>query len=501
MLAPTTPAIIAFLAHLEQDGPGGPWPLKCEQETLKALNTWEAWRESDRDDLKIIAGWNDPKRPYKVDPVAELVADAWAAFLFGEDPRVKARDERDQPLLDALLDLDPSGGTGTRFASDLYDAARIAVSEGEVWARVYVDRAVAPRPLLEWHSRKCILPLYVGPRLLAAAVITELGKMGDHEYRALEIHADGEIVNVLYRGKAGELGQRVDLTDHPATAGIEERWAHGLPGMLVERIRNRKGEGEHLGRSDYHGIQDSLIDLNEAASIGSNNMLLTARKRVAVSANVAQASTTRGISDYAPRVRFDPREEVFVDDPLDSELGGPVREPFRVIEYSFDASSLIAWRRDVLETALSRIGLNSQWTGTGGDAVGYAMSGTSLKLRLIPTTKAGRAKGRSWDDGVPRIAGTMIRVDALAEQAGGYGRPWTDTGDPIITRAPGIPADDLEEAQRHGILVNAGVESVEQAIRELHPDWDDPAIADEVARIRADKAAMAPGGTGSFIGG
>jgi hypothetical protein len=256
-----------------------------------------------------------------------------------------------------------------------------------------------------------------------------------------------------------------------------------------------------IGVSDYAGILDTLLDLNEATVIGAHNARLTARKRAIVSAGALNNATTRNDLELAPEeggpgslvsrrntATFDTSEEVFVEDPLDAELGRAATSPFRILEYAFDADALIAWKRHLAEEALTRVGLTPQYVGTitdGND--GYAISGTALRIRLIATDKTGRGKARHWDDRVPKLLRLLALLDALADTNGGFGRQWTDAASlPVVERAPGLPEDDLEEAQRHQALVSARIESRRAAIMDLHPDWDDKRIDDELGLIAAD---------------
>lgn len=474
---------------------GGKWPLPAEVRTLQRLNTYAALRDGDAEALRAVRG-RDARREYRIDPLAERIADAWAHYLYGQDPRVRPANDADEELLDYLVDAND-------LASELERAAGLSVSEGEVWARIYVDELLAPAPLLDWISRRNVLPLWLGGRLAGAAIVTELRNVSANKqtvYRHFEAHAPGVVLNALAVGRGDNLGAWRPLADHPDTAELVEVWQHGLPTMLVERIPNRLRSDKRLGVSDYAGILDVLLDLNEAAAIGAHNMRLTARQRAVISASVAQAYAGGKAGAGAehleglPRAQFDPSEEVFVEDPLDRELGRE-SSPLRILSYDFDAAALIDWKRDLVETALTRVGLAPQYVGAGVSD-GYAISGTALRLRLIPTDNTGRGKARYFDDRVPRILSTMALLDGRPLELGGFGRKWTDpVTPPEVERAPGIPPDLVEEAQRHSALLAAGAESVETAVRELHPEWDDDTVLDEVDRIRADRAA---GGTGSL---
>lgn len=483
------------------------WPSEDERKVLKRLNTWRAIRRNDKDVIKKVANWTDTKREYRVDALGSRIAGAWAHYLAGEDPRVTPAQEADVTNLEQMLEAN-------NFASELERAARLCVSEGEIWARGYVDELIAPYALLDWVSRRNVLPYWVGTRLAGAAIITELAKPKDAPkgtvYRHLEVHAPGIVLNVLFVGKEEKLGRRGDLDQHPATAMLEEEWNHGINfggsqavGLLC-RIPNYVDDDVRVGVSDYEGILDDLLDLNEAKVIGAVNAKLTARKRAIVSSAVLRPrprndleltpEEAAGDITNAPTASFDPTEEVLVEDPLDRELGKAAEAPFRILEYSFDAEPLIAYKRDLVESAVSRCGLNTQYVGVGVGPEGYAISGTALRLRFIPTDKTGRGKARYWDDAVPRILGGLARLDALAPGFGGLGRQWSDpVTPPTFTRQPGIPVDEVEEAQKHQAQIAAGVKSRRTAIRELHPSWSDADVDAELDAIREDQAAASAG--------
>jgi hypothetical protein len=507
------PTIEALLALAVSDD--RKWPIAAERPILDRLNTWVAFRESDRDTIKRVANWRDKRREYRVDPLPERIAEAWAHFLFGDDPTITPANETDAENLAAIIG-------DNELPSELERAAGLCVSEGEVWARAYVDPAVALSPLVDWLSRRVIFPLWGGPRLRAAAVVTELADPhGDKDtvYRAFECHAAGIVANVLFQGSREKLGDEVGLEQHPATALLLEEWQHNLPpagapdavGLLI-RVPNRLRSDRRVGVSDYHGILDTLLDLNEATVIGAHNARLTARKRAIVSTSAVQNASTRNDLELEPEeagaaslitrrntATFDSSEEVFVEDPLDAELGKAASSPFRVLEYAFDAAALIAWKRHLAEEALTRVGLTPQYVGTITDGSdGYAASGTALRIRLIATDKTGRGKARHWDDRVPKLLRVLALLDALSEANGGYGRQWADPGTPpVFERAAGLPEDELEEATRHQALVGAGIESPRAAIKDLHPDWDDDRVDEELDAIKASRpAASALGGMG-----
>jgi hypothetical protein len=495
------------------------WPGQRLERVWRHVRTMRAFLESDRDSLAAIAEWSDSERPYKIDPLGWRIAVSWADYLYGDEPRIAPQGDASSPavksdgdLLDALVEGE--------FLTELHWGVQRAVGEGESWWRIFTDEEVSEVPLVEWHSRLDVIPLFVGRRLLAAALLTELedprGGAGGRRgtvWRHLEVHADGLVEHVLYRGTPQRLGDVVPMSTHEETAPIADAlgerggrtvWAHGLP-MLMGRIVNRRGHRHSLGQSDYHHITDFLLDLHEALVIGGENMRLTAKKRAVVSEDAVTPNPNplvgAGPEDLVddgqgglvptPRhaARFNGGSDLLVVSQADRELGRDPASIFKVLEYSYDADALIAHKRDLVESAVTRIGMTPQWLGVAADqSDGFAVSGTALRLRLIPTTKGGQGKARSWDRAVPRILGLLQRVDALSVDDGGFGRPWAAAEvDPVLEREDPIPPDPVEDAQVESTLTAAGVRSKRTSVKSQHPDWDDEKVDEELKAIDGDK--------------
>ena len=482
---------------------GGEWPPKSEAKTWADVLAWRAFLESDRDALKRVAGWESKDREYKIDPLPERIADAWSDHLFGEEITIKAAVDADEDALGEILEVND-------ITDDFRAAERDIVAEGEGWWRIYVDRDVDDVPLLEWHSRATVAPFYIGKKLLAVALITQLEGVGRAPskstiHRHLEIHVDGAVEHVLFRGTKNRLGQTVPLDDHPETQPLATIlgdgrqqgaiWKHGLP-MLMGRIINKRGRNPRLGVSEYDGIKDYLLELNEAVTIGGENMRLTAKKRItAPLTSTALRPTTGPLVDNGEgqlvpldgKPAFAADEDVLLTDPTDNELGRD-STPFKVLEYSYDAQALILHKRDLVESAVTRIGLTPQWIGVRVEGEGLAVSGTSLRLRLVPTDKAGRGKGRPWDKEAPRIIGLMQRLHAMPESEGGFGRPWSNPDElPSVKRANPLPTDEVEQASVESTLVTAGARSIATSVRNQHPEWTDQQVLDEVDAIKKDR--------------
>ncbi len=488
--------------------PGGKWPPPDFKAATEKVRTWRAFLDNDRTTLKAAVNW-PTARDYKVDGLPGLIADAWADHVFDEDLKVTSETNKKPlaQLIEGMGDLD----------GELREAERANVAEGERWWRWVKDEAISEYPVLEWHGRDEVLPLFAGRRLLAAAIVTHLRRPKDADrgsvWRHLEVHTGGAIEHVLFVGTKGRIGHTEPIEAHPdlveladalgASGGEGQVWNHGI-GWLMGRVTNARGIDKdlNLGRSEYERIYDQLLDLNEAATIGAENARLTAKRRVVMPESAITNYSGPELVDQGDgtfrqvqRATADLGADVIVQSEIDRELGSSPDATFKVLEYSFDAQALIAYKRDLVETAVTRVNLTPQYLGVVGGEGGLALTGTALRIRLIPTTKGGKGKGGVWDDALPVILTAGQRLDALPEADGGFGRPWPDAEQPpTVERPSGLPSDEVEDASVEATLVGAGVKSTWQSIKSQHPDWDDPAVEEEIKRIQDDRATSAAAG-------
>lgn len=469
----TTPAdTLADLITASTD-----WPPRHAADAWRQVTEWQAFREANSDLLNQITPFTrDNDCGYIADPLPAKISQAFADLLYGEDPDIDPGSEHDADSLAAIVD-------DNDLPSELQAAADIQSSEGEVWWRLLIDPEQADRPLIRFLSRTQVIPLIRGRRPVAVAFVfvIEHADNEDRVTRLIEIHGPGEVRNHLFTGTASTLGHPVPLEQHPATADLTETWEHGLP-MLAGRIVNRLGRSAQLGVSDYAGVRDLLLALNETVSIGQHNARLTLRKRVIVPSRFLDQNGN-----------FPAGADVIVAHDTDTDPDKP-GQGLAQVEWNFDADAFISYKRELETTIIARVGLTPQLVGMAtADGGSQALTGPAIKLRYLPATLTAEGKARSWDDQLPVILSLAQRLDALPQNMGGFGRQWTDPETPpSVKRAPVLPEDDGEEAKRHVTLVTGEIESRRTAIETLHPDWSTARVDEEIARIHDDQR-LAPG--------
>jgi hypothetical protein len=503
------------------------WPLPQEQAVINRLSEWAAFAESDSPVLQSICRWQvgeNQHLPYVVDPLPERIKDAFADLIFGAETVFEAPNEHDQGNLDELV-------VENDLPSELQDAAAKCVAEGEVYWRAYVDRDAFEHPVIEWHSRLDVVPLWRGRKLLAVAFVSDVDNLepdapvlrggddadpagqyawlqqqtrvagDDTVWRYVEIQTGGLVRNLLYQGGKRGLGDRVELAAHPAFADLPDEWAHNLAVqtragrpvdlMLAGRIAN--GKAGRLGRSQYAGVRDLLYELNKLASVGGRNVELTMQKRAVLSTDVVQAIRAAHSDPDEPaatRTPTVPLPDAFMA-PRDQMGEG---NPMGVLEFSDAwAEALLAWDGGLTDKILTRCRVAPQLVGRHTED---AATGPALRARLMDSVLAADGKARAWDDELPRLLRAVQLVDALGEEQGGCGHDWRAPDElPVVARSSVLPEDEGEEVTRHAAAVGARIESRRTAIERLNEDWDDERVDEELRLIDGDPR---PGGNGGI---
>lgn len=475
------------------------WPMASEADVWAELVEWIAFRENDRELLRRRANWTSATDTYRVDPLPERISGAFATLLFGSEPLVKAVDKGDQERLEELLRLN-------RWSSRLRTAEEKCSSEGEVFYRIVSDNIRFDAPTITWHSRLDVIPHYVNQQLRAVAFVNELVDNLDDDpsteqsvvYRHFEIHDPVSVRNVLFRGDQTTIGIEVDLDEHDETRNLIAEWDHEEAdvGMLAGRIINIEGQDPTLGKSDFDGLEDWFLELNEILATGSKNRDLTALKRI-----------------YAPRSALDENDnlpadkQVLATDDSDTTWEGGAKDQFGTLELSFDADALVKWQNQVAITALSRRGITAQFVGLPTDAgEGSASTGVALRVRLIPSKAEGDRRAGPWRDELDGILLKLQKLDALGRDSRGFGTTWAKADEPpSVQLGDPLPVDGVEEASRLSTLRTAQLISIKQGVIDQHPDWSDERVDEEVTAIHEDKQAdqaalpfgRAPGAAGA----
>ena len=446
----------------------GTWPPPAQAGVWESIELFQAFLSSDEVRLRqeISRSW---RQRYMISPVPRMVSRAKANLLFGEPPVFKAANDTDQANLDYL-----TGRQG--LAAELHRATVIASSEGEGWARVVVDPALIDVPIIEVVSRSRTIPHFEGRFVTGATFITTWAPRASstERFRMLEHYTAGTVDTELWRGSTTRLGTKIKLSSFVPTQNRAETTITGFDFPLVAFLPNAIDADPTRGYSDYQGLKDRFLAVNEATTVGQHNLRLAGRKRAIVdAANLKDGRLPEG-------------DDVFVR--TSREKGdGVSTSPLQVIDYGFQADQTVAWLNHLIDTTLTFAGVAPQLAGRAVE--GGAVSGTALRLKMVHSLLEVSGTGSHMDSGVSRLLYAAQILDARRTTEGGFGRKWLAPDEPpSMVRADGLPRDDMEAAQQLTAMVSADAISLEQRVAFLHPEWGDEQQAEEVQRLRTEQA-------------
>ncbi len=414
--------------------------------------------------------------PYLVNPLARLISRASANLLFGEPATFKPGAEADAEALEALV-------TANDLDSELIRAAMISSSEGEVWGRILVQPGLLDWPIIEWTSGSNVIPHFHG-RFITGATFVSQWRSGPREvHRLLEHYEAGRNWSQLFRGTVTSIGREVPLESFTPTETLQPETLTGIDAPLVAFIPNSLGADPTRGISDYRGLEKRLLALNEAVTIGQQNLKLAGRKRALVDAEYLDSNGQLPDGD-----------DVYVRQDRDSVMG-EAGKPVQMIDYAYDSAAVTAWIDHLIDSTLTYAGVAPQSVGRSVD--GGAVSGTALKLKMSHSLMEAAGKGRAFDRGLSRLLQFAAVLDSRPTTEGGFGRRWTDPGaEPTVQRGDGLLRDDKEAAEVLTALFNAELVSQETAVGDWRPDWTPDQIREELTRLAGGAApADEPGDT------
>jgi hypothetical protein len=450
------------------------WPPKSQAGVWAAIELWAAFRRSDEVRIKQQGGipWN---RRYLISPIPRMISRSKANLLYGEAPQLRAADEADQENLDRIA---RDNGLAGSHASEAHRAAMISSSEREVWGRIVVDPTLLDSPIVEWVSRAHVIPHFRGRFVVGATFVTEWPIATRETVRLLETYEAGQITAQLYRGTPNLLGVPLALDDFEATAGKPEAVFTGFDYPLVAFVPNSIDADPTAGFGDYQGLEERFLAINEAATVGQENLRLAGKKRALVDAK------------YLRNGKLPAGDDVFVRAD-ETAVAGEGGKALQLIEYTFEADQLRIYLDQLIDTTLSFGGTAPQLVGRSVD--GGSISGTALKLKMVHSLMEASGSGGYFDRAYQRLLRAAAILDVRPTPQGGFGRRWINAdSDPAVSRGDGLPRDDQEAAQWLVMAAGAEAISLEEKVRWLHPDWSNDQVDEEVKLIRAEAGSGAP---------
>ena len=452
-----------WLRRVLQIGPADNRPLDWPPQNVKTewdqIASYRRRYENDRDamlkaDPSFKGASDDKKKLYTPVPLAHEMARLSAALLFSAEPKIT--NDQQEDILKKVLDANGLGGF-------LLEAAEYVAIEGRGALRVIRDEEISDQPLITWVAGDRVIWREKHGRFVTGGYVVIERRPNRHEdkvFRLIEEHKPGRIERTVYQGKKGALGRRVAVEQWPEEfKGLPEATDVRIDKPTLYRWDNIPG-----GRSDLWGLETYLDRLNEGESL----MLDKVRKSVPVTLADRKLSDKQGYVDLYGVILTGGSAQL---------AGEGLAKTVETIQPDLQAEEHLSYLRHVRESILMYAGYSlASW---GLDSGGSADSGKALRLRQARTLLTRAGKERSAREAIENAVAAACAWSDGARAVEPY-RPEISFGD-------GLPTDPLEDAQEAATKRGAEAASTEQVVRDLHPEWTEDAINEEVARIKEEQ--------------
>jgi A118 family predicted phage portal protein len=410
-------------------------------------------------------------------PLAGDIAATSADLLFSEPPTVTVDVDEDsaeptQQRLDQLLD---DGAQAT-----LLEAAELAAAHGGVYLRTMWDTTLRDQPWLSAVHADTAVPEWLQGRLVAVTFWRIVRAQGKIRWRHLERHEPGQILHGLYQGDQDELGQPVPLSDLPELAGLaaavntEQAIPTGHTGLTAVYIPNmrpnkiwRGSSTAPLGRSDYAGVEPLMDALDLTWSGWMRDVDLGKARLVVPQAYLQTHGPGKGATFELDQEVYEPVQTLGGDEASKLSIE-QVQFKIRVDEHSRTVEALKA-------QIVGSAGYSPQTFGLLGEV---AVTATEVAARERRSLITRDRKIRYWRPALVDILYALLAVDITI-----FASPGVVVLRPHVEFPAAVSVDPEAQARTLQALDTAGAISIDQKVRQLHPDWLADEINAEVNRI------------------
>lgn len=470
-------------SHSDLVAPGKMWPPPEEAVRLSRQRVYrDMFNLSEPSLLVRSLEWKSRPVETYTSAFVKMVSFSYANLLAGEPMSFtigEGKAAKSQAAIKRIM-------RESRFGVVAFNAAIGQSVEGRTYLKVrrgkLHSRDTKERVVIEnlWSQSVFRLQDPGGIHPLGFVISTQL-EIGESCYLKIEVHYPGEIVHELWSvQKSGVIGERQNFEAILGyiPGGIQDPMGGsqdtGVDELLVTEIDNLDTNGWSL--PDMHGSEINVRLLEDRLSRDTEILNKHASPKLAVPPGVLDEK------GQVQRTTFDGM--VF-------EMGESGLMVPTYITWDPKVKESMEYFDKIIGLMLANTGLTHQIVGLESK-LGWADSGTALRLRMIPTLAKVNAKKLHLS---PAFDAVVRNALALADGFGDFGSTEiSDDVDIAMTWRDGIPADPIEESTvTRNRTAGARTMSTKSAVRFHNPDMSEDSVKAEMADIKADEAVPAPG--------
>ncbi|MFM9602690.1 capsid protein [Streptomyces turgidiscabies] len=408
-------------------------------------------------------------------PLARDIARTSSDLLYSEPPALKVKNLDTQTRLEDLMDL---GMKRTLIASGETTAAL-----GGSYLRIVWDEDIRPGPWISLVHADGAAPEFAhGDILKSVTFWTVLECDGQRIVRHLERHEPGLILHGVYDGTEDNLGKPIDLGAYEQTKNllptrqlpIGRRLAVSyIPNTMFAPDWRDIPAAAGLGTSDYQGAETFLSAIDETYTSLMRDVRL-AKSRIIVPAQYLDSNGPGMGAVWEDREVFSPMNVP----PTADQAITPNQFAIRYQEHLA-----------TIEDLVGKVIRNAGYSGNtfGDDSSGSAVTATEIKAR---TARSMTTRARKAELAATAIA-DIVEVLLILEASGMFkGVSGVEAERPDVVFQDSVQDDVKTLAETADALRRAEAASTEALVAMVHPDWDETAQKEEVARIQKETGRL-----------
>lgn len=384
-----------------------------------------------------------------------------------------------------------------KFAERLEDGAVKESWGGHVFFKFSFDTSLSEYPILEVFDIRTVEVLKERG-ITKALVFKKWYEYGNNKYRLDEVYTTNEsreacIIYKLYKRNGNGEDEKVSLNSIPQTVGLAEKMRldenntftfHGLKGMLAFDKPNKSPSLEfpdsEYGASDFEGALDSFDALDEAYSKIIHEIRTNATKRY-IPRHMIPMKDGKSLLD-------DDFTDSYVAVEADIDQGGNNEIHYSSIPDKTEEH--LAKYRTALTTAINKAGLSPFALGiTGLESINASAQSQQERNKVTIDTR--KEKLKKWKPFIEEVLTQAVALNSWIVKNTGvtqeaYSQLDIDYDNTTIKVNFGdyVVADTETKLATWGNAKAMRVSSTQEAVRNIHSDWNESEIKAEVDLIR-----------------
>lgn len=441
--------------------------------------------------------------------IPKLISNKMGTILFGSDFKVEANvykeatdnevndtaSKQAQEVIDGLVDK-------CELLSKFTDMAVKESWCGHSFAKLNYDLSLSQFPIIETFDltqAEAVVERGITTAIIFKSYYTKRKGNNVEKYRFEETYSTNNlgyatISNALYKMEADGKAKQVPLTTIPETENLNDEYVfEGVKGMLAfhkpNKLPNNEFSASVYGASDYEGAIDCFDALDETYSELAYETRNNKTIRFVPSNMIPRYSTNDG---SIGAVQWDFMSFITAFQMTESSLDQNAKNEIVVQQIPDKTLSLVEKFKNNLVTAINNAGLSPLALGiTGLESISAGESSQRERNRVTLETRKSKINNywipflKNFFTQLLAFNNWMIKnTGAKQNQKVSVENLTFENVDITFDFGNYVVENETEVITRWASAKQSGVASIETAVKEIHPEWTEDQVVEEVTRIK-----------------